>query len=94
MAKDILNRWEISSLDGVNYIWVGLPEGWSGSNLTAACEAKKMLVAVADKFTLPGIHAPNAVRLTLSTVDDLETLTAGLRNIDALLANPPSDMLT
>jgi len=72
----------------VNYVWVGIPEGWSGSTFMSACEAQKLLVAIADKFTLPGSRAPNAVRLTLSTAEDFDVLTNGLTKIDALLSNP------
>ena len=93
-ARDILKSWDVRSRDGVNYVWVGIPEGWSGSTFMSACEAQKLLVAIADKFTLPGSRAPNAVRLTLSTAEDFDVLTNGLTKIDALLSNPPTGLLT
>ena len=93
-TRDILSSWDVRSRDGVNYVWVGIPEGWSGSTLMSACEAQKLLVAVADKFTLPGSRAPNAVRLTLSTAGNFDDLTAGLRKIDDILSNPPTGLLT
>ena len=93
-ARSILSKWDIRSRDGVNYIWVGIPEGWSGSTFMSACETEKLLVAVADKFTLPGTNAPNAVRLTLSTAGDFEELSVGLQKIDHILNNPPTGMLT
>lgn len=93
-ARDILKSWDVRSRDGVNYVWVGIPEGWSGSTFMSACEAQKLLVAIADKFTLPGSRAPNAVRLTLSTAEDFDALTSGLLKIDEILSNPPSGLLT
>lgn len=93
-AREILRKWDVRSRDGVNYLWVGIPEGWSGSTFMSACEAEGLLVAVADKFTLPGSRAPNAVRLTLSTAEDFDALTSGLQKVDSILTNPPVGLLT
>ncbi len=93
-TRNILGKWDVQSRNGVNYVWVGIPEGWSGSTFMSACEAQKLLVAVADKFTLPGSIAPNAVRLTLSDPQSLDTLSEGLNKVDAILSNPPSGLLT
>ncbi len=93
-AKKILADWDVNSRDGVNYIWVRIPDGWSGSTLMAACEAEKLLVAVADKFTLPGTSAPNAVRLTLSTTQNIDEMAAGLAKLDQILRHPPAALLT
>lgn len=93
-ARKTLSKWDVQSRDGVNYIWVSIPQGWSGSTLMSACEAQKLLVAVADKFTLPEMSAPNAVRLTLSTAGTLDDLSAGLQKIDDIFSNPPSGLLT
>ncbi len=93
-ARRLLEPWDVRSLDGVNYIWVGIPEGWSGSTLMSACEAAKILVAVGDKFTLPDASAPNAVRLTLSTSGSFNAMSTGLQKINSIFSAPPTGMLT
>jgi len=93
LARDILGRWNLQSRDGVNFVWADIPDGWSGSTFMSATEAEGIMVAVADKFTLPGTPAPNAVRLTLSTTPDHETLEKGLHAIANILSNPPSSIL-
>ena len=94
IALDILKDWSTKSHDGVNYVWAEVPDGWTGSALLAACEAEGVLVAVADKFTLPNTVAPNAVRLTLSTAHDHDQLKEGLRTVDRIMRSPPMDLLT
>lgn len=94
LTKDVLKNWTVRSRDGVNFVWVDIPEGWSGSAFMSACEAEGLLVAVADKFTLPQNPAPNAVRLTVSQTNDKETLKAGIQKIDALLSRSPQGILT
>lgn len=94
LSKSLLKKWNVRSKDGVNFLWVDIPEGWSGSAFMSACEAEGILVAVADKFTLPQKSAPNAVRLTVSQTKDEDELKTGIEQIDALLSRPPQGILT
>ena len=93
-ALEILKDWDVGYRKGVNYIWVNLPEGWSGSSLTVECEAQRILVAAADKFTLPDAHAPNAVRLTLSASKNVDEMVAGIKTFDQILRHSPTSLLT
>lgn len=94
IARTVLADWPMQHRDGVNFIWVRTPEGWTGSAFLSACEAEGILVGVADKFTLPGICAPNAVRLTLSHTQNHEILRNGLEKVDRILRSAPPPILT
>lgn len=91
-SVNALGKWDISWQRTVPFIWLRLPAGWRASTFIAACERENILVRGADEFTLPDIPNQNAVRLSLTTIVDMETHLKVLDKINLLLENPPVSM--
>ncbi len=93
LALNLLGRFDVSYVRGVNFIWVEIPRGWRASHFLQACQREHIFVAPGDLFTLPGEPAPNAMRVSLAGADSHEALTKGLTRIADLLSHPPRAML-
>jgi DNA-binding transcriptional MocR family regulator len=89
LARKTLARWQVATCQGVNFVWVGLPPGWTGTELNRACEAAGLLIAPGDSFALPGGRVPDAFRLTLSGAPERAELAAALGRIDVILTGAP-----
>ncbi len=88
-AVNIMGQWDIAWRSDSPFLWLKLPQGWRGSTFVRACEAKQMRIKSADEFALPDGHAPNAVRITLNANMPLPELEACLREMSAILSQPP-----
>lgn len=85
-----LGSWNIAWHEDAPFVWLTLPERWRSARFTAACEAQGVLVKPADEFALPADKAPNAVRLSVGTVNSEKVLNDALLKVDAILSNPQS----
>ncbi len=85
IAGEILGDYHFQGLATGFFIWLFLPEPWTG----AAFEAKAREVGInlfsAEKFTVGGAVAPPAVRLSLCHTADLSVLKKGLTLIREIL---------
>ncbi|ALG90375.1 MULTISPECIES: aminotransferase-like domain-containing protein [Actibacterium] len=91
-AVNILGQWDIRWRSDVPFIWLRLPQGWRGSTFATACEARGIRIKPADEFALPDGAAPHAVRLALNAIVPQPQFEAGLKEIAAMLANPPPNV--
>ncbi|BCS88972.1 PLP-dependent aminotransferase family protein [Pseudodesulfovibrio sediminis] len=89
LACDVLEGFRFRGKPTGFFIWLDLPEGWTGQALEQAAAAKGVNVFGAEKFAV-GTIAPAAARVSLTGTDDLDDLERGLVILrDILLGNPP-----
>ncbi len=85
------------SLDGLGfrskpesfYIWLELPEPWSGEQLEKACRERGVYVSTAEKFMVGNGPAPRAVRICLTGPRSREQVLKGLDVIAGFLRGIP-----
>lgn len=88
-AINILGHCDIRWRNNVPYIWLYLPKGWRPSNFALHCERQNILIRTADEFTLRDGNPENAIRISLNANLPLDVYEGALREISALLAEPP-----
>lgn len=89
LAQEILQDFEIDSLADGFFMWLKLPEPWTGSQLEMAARERNVSIFCADKFAVGTDPLPRAVRLSLTGPEDRNELQEGLTIIRELLSSPP-----
>ena len=95
MARDIFAGTDMVSQDGLPYLWLRLPHGWTKSIFMRRAADLGVLIRSADEFAAvaTGTQAvPNAVRLAIPGRVALPRLEAALRRLRALHDAPPGDL--
>ncbi|WP_211187096.1 PLP-dependent aminotransferase family protein [Achromobacter sp. Bel] len=90
LAARLLGADRIRANTDAFHTWLELPQAWSADAFTAAAAQQGVAITSAGAFAVIPGHAPNAVRLALSS-PALKDLEQGLQIIRALLASAPSD---
>jgi DNA-binding transcriptional MocR family regulator len=67
------------------FVWLQLPQPWTGPDFEAACRESGVTLFNAEKFAVGGVAAPAAVRLSLTGPGTLAELEKGLDLIVKLL---------
>jgi DNA-binding transcriptional MocR family regulator len=67
------------------FIWLELPEGWTGRKFEQAAAAEGVNVFGAEKFIVGHATAPAAVRVSLTGVDDIDAFRRGLWSLSHVL---------
>ena len=76
------------------YIWLKLPEGWTGKEFELTCRENGVNVFCAEKFAVGGEAAPPAARLSLSGAETTEELREGLTILNRVLTREPLKLET
>jgi DNA-binding transcriptional MocR family regulator len=73
------------------HIWLTLPSYWTSSDLARTAVAEGLAVTPAEVFSAAAA-APNAIRISLGSIQDRKRLGAGLRRLSQLLARVPRSL--
>ncbi|GAB3464825.1 PLP-dependent aminotransferase family protein [Massilia terrae] len=87
LASDILAGRPDVAGNGL-HIWLPLPSHWTSSELARTAGAEGLAVTPAEVFS-DSPHRPNAIRISLGSIQDRKRLAAGLRRLSQLLAQMP-----
>ncbi|MCX7708795.1 MAG: PLP-dependent aminotransferase family protein [Clostridia bacterium] len=86
IVESKLSKYSYTGNSSSFFIWLNLPEPWTGKEFELACRENGVSVFCADKFAVGGEAAPSAVRISLSGTDTIEELEKGLAIIEQLLS--------
>jgi DNA-binding transcriptional MocR family regulator len=85
LAREILSGCRYRGMDTGYFIWLALPEPWTGSEFEARCRQMGVNIFSAEKFAVSGSAAPAAARISLTGTTNREELTRGLSLVAKLL---------
>lgn len=89
LAKEILKGHPLQADEHAMYIWLKLPKGWEATEFENVALLHRVRVVASPKFYVGTGLPPNAIRISLSGVDDLFELENGLRVIQKILEEGP-----
>lgn len=89
MVTRTLRRHAIHGTESGFYIWMELPDGWSGKGFELAAAKRGVSVFGAERFSVGEAVAPAAVRISLTGPASKEELLSGLGIISELLDSNP-----
>jgi len=88
MACGILHGCDIKSIPYGNYIWMNLPEPWTGMGIESAAKEQGVNVFSAEKFSVGNSRPPRAARLSLTGENDISRLRRGLETVAEIISSP------
>ena len=89
LACDILDGLRFHGKRTGFFLWLELPEPWTGHDLEQTAAQRGVSVFGAEKFVVGQSPAPRAARVSLTGVESLDQLEQGLRTIRAILRGKP-----
>jgi DNA-binding transcriptional MocR family regulator len=72
-----------------HYLWLELPAPWSRLTFTDRAKQARVLVGVSDAFAVDDVPPPEAVRVCLHAVDDVNQLKTALRTLVSIIDDGP-----
>ncbi|WP_080943949.1 aminotransferase-like domain-containing protein [Sinorhizobium meliloti] len=84
IAREILGPNSYVGCEGAMHIWMRIPPPWSNRDFEEAAKARGILLRTADRFAVAKPPTTSAVRLSLSSPPDRQSLTSGLATIASL----------
>ena len=94
IAQSILGRFGFSSHPMAQHLWLELPEPWCTDDFVSQAKMRGVLVSPAEIFVAGRAAPPYAVRITLGSVPDRDTLESGLTTLAEILDAPPQPCKT
>jgi len=91
LAEKILQDYSFAGVKTGFFIWLSLPEVWSGLLFEQRMRELGVNVFGAEKFTVGDAPAPAAVRISLSCVKNRADLASGLQLIKRVLDEGPQN---
>jgi DNA-binding transcriptional MocR family regulator len=85
MAKDMFKGYSFKGTDTGFFIWLNLPEHWSGKVFELKAREAGINVFCAEKFAVGGTAAPNALRISLTGPSTISELNKGIAAIKGLM---------
>ncbi|WOH80294.1 PLP-dependent aminotransferase family protein [Bradyrhizobium sp. BEA-2-5] len=85
LARFVLREHSFRGSRGSMHIWLNLPSPWSNLDFQQAAEKRGVLVRTADKFAVHESISTPAIRLSLSSPPDRQSLASGLSRLALLL---------
>jgi len=85
LAGKILGAWEINIAFSSCSCWLRLPEKWSGMEFAMEAQRRGVAISPAEVFAINRKTAINAIRISVGTAPDRETLKKGLEIIAEIL---------
>jgi len=86
LACDVLEGFRFRGKRSGFYLWLDLPDPWTGTALEIAAREKGVNVFGAEKFVVGEAQPPAAVRISLTGTDSLEDLGKGLSILADILS--------
>jgi DNA-binding transcriptional MocR family regulator len=71
------------------HLWLPLESGWTTSSFVAYARQLKVAVAPDAPFLTPKTPPPNAVRISLGSVQDLSRFKQAMELVGGMLSRPP-----
>jgi DNA-binding transcriptional MocR family regulator len=78
LAAGLLSDYDIKLATGSFHVWLLLPDSWRALEFQAVLEDRGVKVLAADVFAIGRFHAPQAIRICLSSPPTLQVLETGL----------------
>ena len=94
MAQSILGRFSFTSHPMAQHMWLELPDPWCTDDFVSQAKMRGVLVSPAEIFVAGRAAPPYAVRITLGSVPDRDTLARGLTTLAEILDAPPQPCKT
>ncbi len=85
IACDVLEGYRFRGKPSGFYLWLELPQGWTGQAFEAAAQEAGISIFAAEKFAVGETAPPPAVRVSLTGTDSRESLKQGLMTLRAIL---------
>jgi DNA-binding transcriptional MocR family regulator len=89
LACDVLDGLRFRGKRTGFFLWLELPEPWTGRALEQAAAQQGVSVFGAEKFVVGQSPAPRAARVSLTGVESLDQLEQGLRTVRDILRSQP-----
>lgn len=86
IARDTISEYVFTALPTSFFIWLKLPECWTGKEFELTCRENGVNVFCAEKFAVGGEAAPAAVRISLSGAATIQELQEGFAILKRILA--------
>jgi DNA-binding transcriptional MocR family regulator len=87
MARQLLAGKADATADGI-HLWLELPGYWTAPELARVAQGEGLAVTSSEAFS-SGPRPPNAIRISLGSIQDSRRLAAALRKLSQLLARRP-----
>lgn len=88
LAKSIFSGFDVRSIPHGGYIWINLPESWTGLLLESVARESGVNLFSAEKFSVGNFLPPRAVRLSLTGENDISRLRIGLEKVAEIITSP------
>ena len=85
LVKDILKGYSFRGTDTGFFIWLKLPDRWTGKVFELRAREAGISVFSAEKFAVGGTAAPDALRISLTGPSTIGELERGLEVIKDLM---------
>lgn len=85
-AGEKLAGYRFRGMPGGFFIWLSLPDGWSGREFELAARENGVHIFCADKFAVGGGKAPSAIRISLTGAETMEEFIKGLDILKSILS--------
>lgn len=90
LAREVLSPHCVQGRDTGFFLWLSLPEGWTGNGFEAASKLAGVNVFGAERFVVGEAPAPAAVRVALSAAADRQELRRGLELLKGVMEQAPT----
>jgi DNA-binding transcriptional MocR family regulator len=87
IAREVLGGCSLASKPGSMHVWLELPASIAPRDFMAFAEQRNVLLRASDLFAVDDGHAPQGVRLSLSTPNTIAEVRRGLGIIKELFAD-------
>lgn len=87
MARQLLSGRTEATEDGI-HLWLALPGYWTAPELARVAQAEGLAMTSSEAFSC-GPRPPNAIRISLGSIQDSRRLASALRKLSQLLARRP-----
>ncbi|WP_227018918.1 PLP-dependent aminotransferase family protein [Sinanaerobacter chloroacetimidivorans] len=89
LAKTVLRDYSFQAIEGSPFLWLNLPEGWNCAEFENTALMNHVRVISAYKFYVGTQLPPNAVRVSLGSVENDEQMQKGLHILLRILKQYP-----
>ncbi len=89
IAGKILQGYALRQAESSFHFWLELPENWRCESFVRAALEKQVILKGAELFAVGQYPSPQALRVSLSNVDNIQNLEAGLNILKELLDQGP-----
>jgi len=86
VVKERLSRYTFSGISSGFFIWLNLPDHWTGKEFEFTGRENGVNIFCADKFAVGGEVSPSAIRISLSGAETIDELVEGFKILENILS--------